>query len=422
MNLLFSLALKSLKYRKFSVLLTTFSIALSVALFLSIEQIRVSARESFANTISKTDLIVGGRGGSLQLLLYTVFRMGSATNNVSYKNYQKWSDNPAVAWTIPYSLGDSHRNFRVVATNDQFYAHYYFHGDRTVEFSSGHKPAGIFDVVLGYEVAKNLSYVQGQKVVISHGYSEGGSILEHDNMPFTVVGILHKTSTPIDSSLYISLEAMEAIHIDWQDGSAPIRGKETHPDQIKKEDIEIGTITSFLVGTKNRIDTLRLQREINQFRDEPLLAIIPGVALSELWTLMSYAEDALKIIALSVVIVGLIGMMLAIYNSLNERRREMAILRASGAGQWTIYFLLLIESTGIACAGALSGLLLVYGFILAAKIPIENAFGITLTIQSLSPFQLLYLCGVVLAGFILGLIPAWRAYKNALSDGLSPKV
>ncbi len=418
---LISLALKSVRNRKFSVLLTTFSIALSVALFLSIEQIRIAARESFSNTISKTDLIVGGRGGSMQLLLYTVFRIGSATNNVSFKNYKLWSENPAVSWTIPYSLGDSHRGFRVVATDENFYKHYRFRGDKPVSFASGQMPVKLFDVVLGYDVARDLGYIQDQKIIISHGYSEGGSILSHDNMPFTVSGVLNKSSTPIDKSLYISLEAMEAIHIDWQDGSAPQRGKETSPDTLKKESIEIGTITSFLIGTKNRIDTLRLQREINTFKNEPLLAIIPGVALSELWSMMSYAEDALKIIALAVVVVGLIGMMLSIYNSLSERRREMAILRASGAGKMTLYFLLVAESTGIAAAGSLWGLGLVYVFLELAKKPVEDNFGILLTSQPLNNQQFLYLASVILAGFILGLVPAWRAYKNVLSDGLSAK-
>jgi putative ABC transport system permease protein len=115
-----SLAYQSLKNRQLTSVLTVLSIALSVTLLLGVEQVRVGARESFANTISQTDLIVGARGGTLQLLLYAVFRIGTATNNISYESYEHFRSHPAVAWTIPYSLGDSHRGYRVVGTTEDF--------------------------------------------------------------------------------------------------------------------------------------------------------------------------------------------------------------------------------------------------------------------------------------------------------------
>ncbi len=419
--LLLSLAWKSLKNRKLTTGLTILSIALSVALLLGVENVRVGARESFSNTISGTDLIVGARGGSLQLLLYSVFRMGSATNNITYDSYRHFAEHPAVAWTIPYSLGDSHRGFRVVGTTNDFYEHYRFRRDRTIEFAEGRMPDGVFDVVLGSDVASALKYKVGEKVTVAHGIAVR-NIMEHSDKPFTVVGILKKTATPVDRSIYVSLYGIEAIHIDWQEGAPPMIGEEVPAEQITKDKLEIKQITSFLLRTKSRIDTLRLQREIATYEPEPLQAIIPGVALAELWRTIGYAEVALQVVSFFVLVVGLLGMLVSLYTSLNERRREMAILRAVGAGPLKIIFLLVLESGILALAGAVLGTVLIYGLSMAAQPAVEQAFGLYLPIQPPTTAGYLYLGAIVLAGFLIGFVPALKAYRNALGDGLSVRL
>lgn len=218
------LARKSLRSRLLTTALTVISIALSVTLLVGVENVRVGVRESFSNTIRGTDLIVGARGGTQQLLLYSVFGMGSATNNVSYAAYEYWSDHPAVAWTIPYSLGDNHRGFRVIGTTEDFFRHYRFRDDRAVRFLEGRPPEGIFDVALGHDVAARLGYRLGDEVSVTHGMGAQG-FLQHDDKPFTVVGIIDKTFTPIDRALYVTLEGMTAIHIDWQGGGPPMTGQ-----------------------------------------------------------------------------------------------------------------------------------------------------------------------------------------------------
>jgi len=421
MTLVLSLAWQSLKNRKLTTWLTILSIALSVALLLGVENVRVGARESFSGTISGVDLIVGARGGSLQLLLYAVFRMGAATNNVSYASYRHFADHPAVAWTIPYSLGDSHRGFRVVGTTNDFYERYRFRRDRKIEFEAGRAPDGVFDVVLGSDVAATLKYKIGDRVVIAHGVSST-AIQQHDDKPFTVVGVLKRTATPVDRSVYISLYGMEAIHVDWQDGGPPMLGEEIPAAKIKKETLEIKQITSFLLRTKSRIDTLRLQREISTYADEPLQAIIPGVALAELWRSIGYAEDALRVVSLFVLIVGLLGMLVSLYTSLNERRREMAILRAIGAGPGKIVSLLVLESGLLALAGSLLGAAILYGLSFATQGLVERTFGLYLPINPPTPAGWLFLGAVVLAGLLIGFVPARKAYRNALSDGLSVRL
>jgi len=419
---LFSLAWHSLKNRKLTTGLTVISIALSVALLVGVEHVRIGARDSFANTISQTDLIVGARGGSLQLLLYSVFHIGSATNNVQYTSYEHFKNHPAVAWTIPYSLGDSHRGFRVVGTTEDFYTHYRYRHDRKIEVSEGHSPDGPFDVVLGSDVARTLKYKIGDRIVVTHGISQGLGLLQHDDKPFHVTGILARTATPVDRSLYVSLYGIEAMHMDWADGGPPLPGEETPASKIRKEDLKIKQITAFLLRSKSRIDTLRLQREINTFEDEPLMAIIPGVALAELWNTIGYAEEALTVVTFFVLVVGLLGMLVSLYTSLNERRREMAILRALGAGPRKVIFLLVLESFLLSLAGTVFGIAVVYSGAFLSQPIVERRFGLFIPITAPTPTGYVYLCTVIAAGLLIGFVPAVKAYRNALADGLSIRV
>jgi putative ABC transport system permease protein len=417
-----SLAWHSLRNRLLTTTLTVVSIALSIALLLCVENVRTVARESFSNTISQVDLIAGARGGSLQLLLYTVFRIGQASNNISYESYLHWKKHPAVAWTIPYSLGDSHRGFRVVGTTEEFYKHFRYRRDRQLAFAAGRAPGDIFEVALGSDVAATLGYKVGDKVVVTHGIAAGRGILDHEEKPFTVTGVLARTATPVDRSLYIPLEGVSAVHIDWEEGAPPMPGEEKHAHEITKESVKIEQITSFLLRSKSRIDTLRLQREINTFAGEPMQAVIPGVTLQELWRTIGYIEDALTVIALFVTLVGLLGMLVSLYTTLNERRREMAILRALGSGPRVIVTLLVLESFLLSALGCAAGVGMIYGLSYAFQPVVERHFGLFIPIQAPTTMGWIYLGAVLVAGLLIGLVPAWKAYRNTLSDGLSVRL
>ncbi len=457
--LVLDLALKSLRNRAFSTSLTVGSIALSFALLIGVENVRVGMRESFSNTISQTDLIVGTKGGTIQLLLYSVFGMGAPTENVSWEAYEQWAAHPAVEWTIPYSLGDSHRGFRVVGTNEDFYRHYRYRGGQEIALAEGRANTDLFDVTLGADVAAELNYSMGDEVSVTHGLGEIGFV-NHDHMPFTVVGILAKTFTPVDRAIYVTLEGMEAIH--WEDGVPPASDDEhlhddeaeaeaasaddghahddeqeaahdeaeaaaaddghAHEEDISIEDVEVTQVTSFFVGTTDRRDVLQLQRDINDFEDEPMMAVLPGVALNEMWQGLGYAETGLRLVAIFVVLVGLLGMLVSLYTSLNERRREMAILRAVGAGPNRIVALLVLESVCLAAAGALAGLAVVYALLSVGQSIIEAQAGLFIPIRPPGVIELLLLAAVVTAGFLMGFVPAFKAYRTALHDGLAVRV
>ena len=297
------LALQSLFNRWVTALLTVLAIAVSVMLLLGVEKVRTGARQSFADTISGTDLIVGARSGSLNLLLYSVFRIGNATNNVTWKSYQDIAKRPEVAWIVPLSLGDSHHGFRVLGTNADYFTHYKFRHGQSMEFAAGGPFKDLFDAVIGADVAEALGYKVGDKIIVAHGVGSI-SFIKHEDKPFRVSGILEKTGTPVDRTVHVSLEAIEAIHIDWQNG-APIPGQSISADEVRKMDLTPKAITAAMVGLKSKLATFKIQRAINNYQEEPLSAIMPGVALQELWGLIGTAETALSAVSAMVVVTAL---------------------------------------------------------------------------------------------------------------------
>lgn len=403
-------------------MLTLLSIAVSVALLISVERLKQGAEEGFTGAISQTDLIVGGRTGPLNLLLYTVFNLGSASNQVGIETFEKYRQHPSVEWAIPISLGDGHRGFRVVATDASFLQHYRFKKDRAIELAQGEWATGLWDVVLGSDVARTLGYRLGDKVVLAHGVTSGEGVLNHDDKPFLVRGILQPTGTALDQSLYITLEGMEGIHVDWKDGSMPAPGQEVPASSLSAAELKPRTVTAFFLRTKTRIETLRLQREINTDTAEPLMAIIPGVALSELWRSLGHVETALRGISWLVLVTGLCTLIVALLTSLGARRREMAILRAVGAAPAHIMALLGLEAVGLVGLGAILGYVLQAAGFWLLGLYLKSAYGVVLSEAVFSVGQVKLFVGALALGVLAGLIPAISAFRLSVRDGLRPPV
>ena len=413
--ILLRLALASLLARRVTVGLTVIAIALSVALFLSVEKLRTGAKDSFQGTISGTDLIVGARSGSVQLLLYSVFRIGNATNNVTWDSFQDIAAQPQVAWAVPISLGDSHRQFRVMGTTAEFFDRYRYRGGRALTVADGALMTDLFDAVVGADVAATLGYRVGDPIVVSHGLQ---SFAHHDELPFRIAGILDKTGTPVDRTVIVSLEAIEAIHVDWQGGGRRA-GPATPEDVIRSMDLTPTAITAALVGVESRLQIFALQRWINDYRAEPLQAVLPGVALQELWAIVGVAETALIAVSGMVVVTALLGMGAMILAGLEARRRELAILRSVGAGPGTLVGLLVGESALIAAAGAALGVVLAYLGLVTVQPWVDATWGLYLPVTGLTASDLAVLAAVVAGGALIGLIPAARATRMALADGMT---
>lgn len=416
MKVIASLAWKSLLNRKTTALLTIMTVAISVILLMGVERIRTQAKSSFANTVSGTDLIVGGRSGQVNLLLYSVFRIGNATNNIDWKSYQEFSQHKSVKWAIPISLGDSHKGFRVMGTNQSYFEHFRYGSKQPLTFTQGKEFQGLFETVLGSDVAKKLGYQIGSEIIIAHGISDVG-FSRHDNLPFKVVGILAPTGTPVDKTVHVSLQAIEAIHVGWESGAH--LGNAPEQSELEHRDFEPKQITAMMIGLKSKIQTFALQRQINEYRKEPLSAIMPGVALHELWGMMSVAEQALMAVSIFVVVAGLLGMLSSLLTSLQERRREMSILRAMGARPKHVFSLLVSEASVLTLLGITVGLVGLYGLLGIAAPLIESQYGIQIELNGITSYEWQLLAYVQSAGILIGFIPAIRAYRQSLSDGMT---
>ncbi len=407
------LAVKSLRNRKFTAALTTLSIALSVLLLLGVERIRHESRESFTATISGTDLVVGARTSPVNLLLSAVFHIGNATNNIEWKSYRAIADRPDVAWTIPLSLGDSHRGYRVLGTTPAYFEHLRFARDRTLVLEQGRPFDGEQDAVLGADVAQSLKYRVGDSIVIAHGAGDVSFTL-HDEHPFRVTGILARTGTPVDRTVHVTLAGLDAVHKEVESGEDPLAaiiGTRQRTDAPR-------AVTAFLVGLKSRGAALSAQRAVNEYEGEPLTAVLPGVALQEVWEITGAVEKSLFAVSALVVVVGLSGMLVSLLTSLGERRREMAVLRSLGARPVQIFSLILGEAASLTAMGIMLGAIALYAGLLAGRSWLESRLGLYVAVSWPSAAEWELVALVAAAGLLIGLIPAWRSYRYSLADGM----
>ena len=417
--MLFNVALASSWSRRHTLFFIVLTIALSVALLIGVEKIRSEVRDSFNRSVSGTDLIVGARGGELQLILYSIFHIGQASNNISWTSFELIKNNKNVAWAEPISLGDSHKSFRVVGTSSGFFDHYKTGQQQSLVFQKGEAFDDLFDAVIGADVARKLGYQVGSRITLSHGMGNT-SFSEHDDRPFSIAGVLRSTGTPVDQSVFISSEAIVAIHDGWQSGSR-IPGQQRSVDEIREKELQPKELTAVLLGMKSKLGTFHLQRQINNYKAEPLQAVLPGVALQQLWQLIRVAENALRIVSGCVVLAGLIGMLAVLLTSLGARRKEMAIMRSIGARPWHIITLLVFESTLVSVVGTLLGLLLSIGLLMLAQPILEVQFGLFIQSVGLTLEYVPLLVGVIIAGAVTGLWPGYRAYQMTAADGLTAR-
>ena len=455
---LLQVAYQSLRYRMSGVLLTILSVALSVFVLLGVEHVRQETRSGFASTVSGVDLIVGARTGDINLLLLSVFRIGNATANVTWDAVEAISEEERVSWVVPISLGDSHKNFRVVGTTEEFFERYKYGGGQPLDFIEGQKFNREAEVVLGAQVAVELSYGLGDSLILSHGMADV-SFSHHDQVPIEVVGVLERTGTPVDNALFVNLETIEAIHADEEEHEHEEahhdeheheeahhdehEHEEAHHDEHEHEEAHhdehdheeahhdeheghshppLGTVTALLVGLESQIATLQVQRWINEYAEEPLLAILPGVALTQLWELVGNVENVLRGISILVFISSLLGLNAMLLASMRERRREIDILRSIGAPSLFILALLVIESLLIVTVGvviALAGLLTMITLINTVLV---TELGILLSLDILYSSSLMALGLIYLTALLLSLWPAFQAYSASRAVGSSPSV
>lgn len=424
MNAVLSIALASAWNRRVTLGLSLLAITLATVLMLSVEKIRHQAQTSFAQSVSGTDLIVGPRCSALQLVLYAVFRVGEPAQSIDWKSYQALAAEPDVAWALPLSLGDSHRGFPVLGTTGAYFQHYRYGDKMPLKFAQGRPFEQLFEAVIGAEVAAHMGYRIGQKIELVHGMSEGRPderVAHHADKPVTVVGILKPTGTPVDRTVHVSLQSIEALHLEWV-GGAPIQGFSIPAAAVSKFDLQPKRISAVMVGLHQRVAVFRLQRKIAEYRPEPLLVVLPGVAIEQLWQTVGVVENLLRLISWLVLCVGLAGMVAVMLASLSERRRELAILRAMGARPRHILALLVLESATVGALGAAGGLAITTLGFWVAEPTLAARWGLFIADMNPSSAEWQLLAAVVGTSVLVGLWPAWRAQRLSLAEGLTPRL
>lgn len=411
--MLAKLALKSLLDRKGSVVLSLMAMTVSIFVLLGVEHIRHQAKDNFSSTISGVDLIVGSKTGSLNLLLYSVFRIGAPTNNIRWETYENIANNKQVDWVIPISLGDSHKGYRVLGTNKNYFQHFSYGQQHKLAFSNGREFDGVFDLVLGYEVAQKLDYKVGDKIALAHGIA-ATSFSMHDDRPFTVVGILAATGTPVDQTLHVSLRGIEAIHIDWQQG-VKIANSNLTQSELEQAKLQPKSITAFMLGLKSKIATFQVQRTINEYKAEPVMAIMPGVALSELWQMMRILENTLLIVSALVFIAACLGVSSMLLASIRERRREIQLLRIVGAPPYFLFLLIQLEALIITLLSCILGAAFTAACLALFQDQLVASYGLHIEINLFTENSIAMLASIIVASIIVAFIPSFNMYRRAKS-------
>ena len=410
-KMLIKVAWFSFWHRRKTLSLIILSLMVSLIMLLSLNTLQAELKRSFNNSISATDLIVGARGGSLNLLLYSIFHIGDSMQPIDWRSYSKIKHDKKVSWAIPLTLGDSHRGHRVVGTTEDFFK-YYRYGDRqSLVMQSGRNFQSSsqysdhqFEVVIGAHVARTLGYSIGDSVVVSHGLA-AVSFKNHQQDPLRVVGIIEMTGTPVDQALYVSVQALELLH-DNRDYS------------IGDELPTPGKVSSVLLGLESRLSIFALQKKINEFRGEPLQAILPGVTLTELWTLLGHVENILWVMAALLLFSSLLAMVTILLASMQERQRELVIVRVLGGGFYTITALLLFEILIVVLISSLLALLGTQLLISISQYLWMDYLGFPVLGSVFNKDGLLLIAIFGLAALVVTLIPAVLASRRSLSTGL----
>ena len=465
-----NLCLKSLSNRRFVASLSILSIALSVALILGVERLRTEARASFTNSASGIDLIVAARGNDVQILMATVFGVGSTGAGISWDSFEMVEDLPQVAWTVPVMMGDNHLGYPVIGTSESYFSRFRHSGGEPLIFQSGGPfidPAG---AVVGAKVAAALGYVPGTVIVNAHGSGELAFDV-HDEAPFTVTGVLAPTHTAADRMVFVSLEGFDALHEDRTPeptdpfavpaGTPKNEGHrdheednehdhedseenpaddaqghdsaehaedhsdaEDHPNENSHTDHghEPGTINAIFAGLTDKAGILSVQQRLAEYPNEALSAVMPNVALLQLWSLTGTAETALRLMAGAVALAGMIGMVMMLSASFDARRREFAILRSVGATPASIFGLIVLEAAVLLLTGVVLGYLMLSCITLLVDPVLTANFGLRIGVGLPSVREVLLIAVVFCSGLIASVIPALRVYRMTLADGLSMRL
>ncbi|MFH0963531.1 MAG: ABC transporter permease [Planctomycetota bacterium] len=454
---LYSIVLKNMRQRALASVLTIVSIALGVALVSAILLVNTEAQRNFYSSSTGWDLIVGPKGSPLELVLNAVFNLTTASNTIPYSVYEDLLHDKRVDFAVPFCSGDSYRNFRIVATNPAFFERYeyelptkrYYRGEmvpipgKKLELADDGAwwKDVLGEAIVGSFVARSTGLKVGDQFLITHGLNVEEEMREqhtHKDLPFTVTGVLKPTGSPVDKVIYVSLDtwfhlaghlnipkSVEAHEEHEHEHEAEHPAAEAaHDEHAEHEHAPVEKrfyqLTSIGVRLVETADPLQLLWE---YRDQSTIAqaVLPLQEITLFFqNVLGWVSALFVSIASMVIVVSSLGVMVWIYNSMNERRRDIAIMRSLGAGRWTIFGTILAESGTLCAAGALVGIPLAHLCVQLAGNYIRMTSGAIVDAWRFSPYEPYLLLGTVLLGLVVGVIPAVKAYDTDVAENLRP--
>jgi len=405
-----SIVLKNVFQRKLSSALTTLSIALGVAVMIAILTIRRQGRESFSQTAFGYELIVGAKGSALQLVLNTVYHLDVSPGNIPYSLYRELKDqDKRVRLALPVAVGDHYQGFRIVGTSDAFLrefeyepgkrfeidgAPFRFSEERLEKTLHGEEVEGPFEAVIGSAAAKKTGLVRGSTFAASHGVLDEVNAQTHEER-WTVVGVLRETGTPADRAIFINLDSFFEI-----------RGH-----------TKGGQISAVILKTRGGYAAISLQSELN--RRPEIMAVVPAQVVGDLFEMVGKVDGFLLAISILVVVVAGVSILVSIYNSMSERRRAIAIMRAIGARRRTVLAVILMEAMFLCLVGGVVGLFLGHLLASVAGLVVASEVGLRLSPWSFHVQELFVLTSLAVLGALVGILPAVKAYRTDIASGLS---
>ena len=411
------LMIASMRSRLVPIVLVIVALSASMALLLAVDRIQQATKNGFNQSLSGVDLVLGPGGSGLELVLYTVFHLGKPTNNITTETVSDITDDPMVEWAVPVALGDNHRGYRVISTTDEYFDRIKFGGDQPLVFAQGAPFSDLNETVIGSEVAEALGYALDTSIFVTHGSQMIGKL--HDDFSFKITGILESTGTPIDRAVFVSLEGYELVHLGWQNGSKTVSLQNLDINAIPKERLYPKTVTAVYLGLTSKLSLFKFIRAVRDYPEEAISAVIPGVALAELWSIVGIVDSVFQLLNWLIIGISIVGMVTMIITGLDSRTRELTILRALGLSPPKLAGLVLLETIIISLTAVLSAIVLVWFLTVAAADLLNQWAGVRIELTWLAIDELSTIMIIVLAGVCASLIPAGMVYRRSLHKGFS---
>lgn len=419
---LFKLSASYLRAQPLNTVMNLLLLALGMGTITLLLLLGQQLEERLSRDAQGIDLVVGAKGSPLQIILANLYHLDVPTGNIPLSEALSLARDPLVARAIPLALGDNYQGFRIVGSNHDYPAHF------AITPQQGRLWQRPMEAVLGAEVAQQSGLQVGDHFVGSHGLSDGGG-QAHDETPYTVVGILHRQHGVLDRLVLTGLESVWSVHGDHGDhGHEDEHGHEAphghdehqhheHPNTeaqhtpVHKE--RERQLTAILIQYRSPMGAVLLPRQINQ-RDH-LQAAVPAVELTRLLQLFGIGLDTLRLFGLLLIASAALGVFIALYNTLRERRYDLAIMRTLGASRLRLFNHILLEGVILAVLGSLLGILLGHIGIELLGTYLSQARQLELTgwiwLDAEWGLLLLALC----IGLLAALLPAIQAYRSDIA-------